>query len=154
MQRTVVLLKPDALQRGLVGEIISLFEHKGLKLAALKMMNATEVLLEEHYAHHKDKPFFKSLKEFMMSAPLVCMLWEGVDAVSVVRKMAGATNGRNADLGSIRAVYSMSTSNNVIHCSESEDAAKEEEVRFFNESEVHDWDRKIAPFIYSEDETK
>jgi nucleoside-diphosphate kinase len=154
MQRTVVLLKPDALQRGLVGEIISLFEHRGLKLVALKMMDASEALLEEHYAHHKDKPFFKSLKEFMMSAPLVCMLWEGVDAVSVVRKMTGSTNSRNADLGSIRAMYSMSTSANVIHCSESEEAAKEEEIRFFSESDVHDWDRKIAPFIYSEDETK
>lgn len=154
MQRTVVLLKPDALQRGLVGEIVSLFEHKGLKIVALKMMNASEAILEEHYAHHKDKPFFKSLKEFMMSAPLVCVLLEGVDAVGVVRKMVGATNGRNADLGSIRAIYSMSTSANVIHCSESEDAAKEEEVRFFGQDDIFDWDRKIAPFLYSDDETK
>lgn len=154
MQRTVVLLKPDALQRGLVGEIVSLFEHKGLKIVALKMMNASEAILEEHYAHHKDKPFFKSLKEFMMSAPLVCLLLEGVDSVSVVRKMVGATNGRNADLGSIRAIYSMSTSTNVIHCSESEDAAKEEEVRFFNQDEILDWDRKIASFVNSDDEIK
>lgn len=152
--RTVVLLKPDALQRGLVGEIVSLFEHKGLKIVALKMMNASEAILEEHYAHHKDKPFFKSLKEFMMSAPLVCILLEGVDAISVVRKMVGATNGRNADLGSIRAIYSMSTSANVIHCSESEDAAKEEEVRFFNQDEILDWNRKIATLLYGEDETK
>lgn len=154
MQRTVVLLKPDALQRGLAGDIISLFEQKGLKIVALKMMDATEAILEEHYAHHKDKPFFKSLKDFMMSAPLVCMLLEGVDAVGVVRKMVGATNGRNADLGSIRAKYSMSTSSNVIHCSESEEAAKEEEVRFFNEGDIHDWDRKLASFTYSEDEMK
>lgn len=154
MQRTVVLLKPDALQRGLVGEIVSLFEHKGLKLVALKMMTASEAILEEHYAHHKDKPFFKSLKEFMMSAPLVCILLEGIDAISVVRKMVGATNGRNADLGSIRAIYSMSTSANVIHCSESEEAAKEEQARFFSDSDVFDWERKISPFLYGDDEIK
>lgn len=152
MQQTVVLLKPDALQRGLVGEIINRFERKGLKLVALKMMAASEAILEEHYAHHKDKPFFAGLKKFMMSAPLVCMVWEGIDAVAVVRKMAGATNARNADLGSIRADYSMSTSNNIVHVSDSEEAAKEEIVRFFDQKEIYDWNRQIAPFIYSEDE--
>ncbi len=152
MQKTVVLLKPDALQRGLVGEIINRFERKGLKLIALKMMSASEAILEEHYAHHKDKPFFAGLKKFMMSAPLVCMVWEGIDAVTVVRKMAGATNGRNADLGSIRADYSMSTSNNIVHVSDSEEAAKEEIVRFFGDEEIFDWNRQIAPYIYSEDE--
>lgn len=152
MQQTVVLLKPDALQRGLVGEIINRFERKGLKLVALKMMSASEAILEEHYAHHKDKPFFAGLKQFMMSSPLVCMVWEGIDAVTVVRKMAGATNGRNADLGSIRADYSMSTSNNIVHVSDSEEAAKEEVVRFFGEADIHDWNRQIAPYIYSQDE--
>lgn len=152
MQKTVVLLKPDALQRGLVGEIVNRFERKGLKLVALKMTTASEALLEEHYSHHKDKPFFAGLKQFMMSAPLVCMVWEGLDAVAVVRKMAGATNARNADLGSIRADYSMSTSNNIVHVSDSEEAAKEEVVRFFDSPEVHDWQRQIAPYIYSEDE--
>ena len=121
---------------------------------ALKMMTASEAVLEEHYAHHKDKPFFKSLKNFMMSAPLVCIMLEGLDAVAVVRKMVGATNGRIADLGSIRAIYSMSTSANVVHCSESEDAAREEQARFFSESDVFEWDRKISPFLYGEDEVK
>lgn len=152
MQRTVVLLKPDAIQRGLVAEAIGRFERKGLKLAAIKMMQADSGLLEEHYAHHKDKPFFKGLKDFMMSAPLVAMVWEGVDAVSVVRKMAGATNAREADLGSIRADFSMSTSANIVHVSDSEESAKEEIARFFDEGEVFDWDRTIAPYIYSEDE--
>src|SRR5579872_4295063 len=101
MQRTVVLLKPDAIQRGLVGEIISRFEHKGLKLVALKMITASDAILEEHYAHHKDKPFFAGLKKFMKSAPIVCMLLEGIDAVEVVRKMIGVTNSRNADFGTI-----------------------------------------------------
>src|SRR4030042_4610841 len=107
MQRTVVLLKPDALQRGLAGEIIQRFERKGLKLVGLKMMTVSDALLEEHYAHHKDKAFFKSLKEFMMSAPIICMLLEGKDAVAVVRKMAGSTNSREADIGSIRGDFSM-----------------------------------------------
>lgn len=152
MQRTVVLLKPDAVQRGLVGEIVGRYERKGLKLVAMKLMTASEALLEEHYAHHKDKPFFEGLKKFMMSAPVVAMVWEGVEAVAVVRKMAGATNSRNADLGSIRADFSMSTSANIVHVSDSEEAAKEEIARFFNQDEIFEWDHTIAPYIYSEDE--
>lgn len=152
MQQTVVLLKPDALQRGLVGQIINRFERKGLKLVAAKMMTASEALLEEHYAHHKDKPFFEGLKKFMTSAPIVAMVWEGIDAVAVVRKMAGATNGRNADLGSIRADFSVSTSANLIHVSDSEEAAKEEVARFFGKGEVFDWERTITPYLYAGDE--
>lgn len=152
MQKTVVLLKPDAIQRGLVAEIIGRLERKGLKLVAMKMISASEALLEEHYAHHKDKPFFAGLKKFMMSAPIVAMVWEGVDAVAVVRKMAGATNSRNADLGSIRADFSMSTSANIVHVSDSEASAGEEVTRFFTESEIFDWDRQIAPYLYAEDE--
>ena len=131
MQRTVVLLKPDSIQRGLIGEIIHRFERKGLKLVGLKMMAVSDALLEEHYAHHKDKPFFTGLKKFMSSAPIVCVLLEGIDAVKVVRKMAGLTSGREAELGSIRGDFSMSTSANIIHVSDSEKSAKEEEVRFF-----------------------
>ena len=152
MQRTVVLLKPDTLQRGLVGEIIHRFERKGLKLVALKMMAASDALLEEHYAHHKDKPFFAGLKKFMSSSPIVCMLWEGIDAVAVARKMAGATNSRDAELGSVRGDFSMSTSANVIHVSDSVPSAKEEEARFFEKGEVFEWKSAIAPFLYAEDE--
>lgn len=152
MQRTVVLLKPDTLQRGLVGEIIHRFERKGLKLVGLKMMAASDALLEEHYAHHKDKPFFAGLKKFMSSTPLVCMLWEGIDAVSVARKMAGATNSREAELGSIRGDFSMSTSANIIHVSDTAAAAREEEARFFEKSEVHQWKSAVDPYIYAEDE--
>src|SRR3989337_1684543 len=136
MQRTVVLLKPDTLQRGLVGEIIHRFERKGLKLVALKMMAASDALLEEHYAHHKDKPFFAGLKKFMMSAPLVCMVLEGKDAISVVRKMAGVTNGREAEYGTIRGDFSISQSNNIVHVSDSEEAAKEELHRFFTDADI------------------
>ena len=152
MQKTVVLLKPDALQRGLVGEIVSRLERKGLKLVGMKMMVAGDSLLSEHYAHHKDKPFFSSLKKFMMSAPLVVMLWEGVDSVDVARKMTGATNGRNADLGSIRGDLSISQSNNLIHVSDSVESAEVEEKRFFEKKEVFDWKRLADEAIYGEEE--
>lgn len=152
MQRTVVLLKPDSLQRGLVGEIITRFEKKGLKLIGLKLLQASEKLLGEHYAHHKGKPFFANLVKFMMSTPLVVMLWEGVDAVAVTRKMTGATNGRDADFGTIRGDFSISQSNNLIHVSDSIESAKVEEKRFFEKGEVFDWDRIITPAIYGEDE--
>ena len=154
MQRTVVLLKPDALQRALVGEIIARLERKGLKLVGLKMMKATDVLLDEHYAHHKNKPFFADLKKFMMSSPLVCMLWEGQDAIQVVRIMAGATNGRDADLGSIRGDYSISQSANLVHVSDSEEAACEEEKRFFAKDEIFEYESAISPYLYSKDELK
>ena len=152
MQKTVVLLKPDTLQRGLVGEIIHRFKRKGLKLVGLKMMAASDALLEEHYAHHKDKPFFAGLKRFMSSSPIVCMLWEGKDAVAVARKMAGATNSRDAELGSVRGDFSMSTSANVIHVSDSAASAKEEEARFFEKDEIFDWKLQIDPYLYAEDE--
>ena len=152
MQRTVVLLKPDTLQRGLVGEIIHRFERKGLKIVGLKMMAVSDAILEEHYAHHKDKPFFDGLKKFMASAPVVCILVEGVDSIAVARKMAGATNSREAELGSIRGDFSMSTSANIIHVSDSEKSAKEEETRFFKGDEVFDWQSVVEPYLYSEDE--
>ena len=152
MQRTVVILKPDALQRGYVGEIISRLEKKGLKLVAFKMIHATDALLDEHYAHHKDKPFFAGLKKFMMSSPLICMLWEGVDAVKVVRKMVGATNGRDADFGTVRGDYSNSQSANLIHVSDSEEAAKVEEARFFDKDEIFEYESVLKPFLYGEDE--
>ena len=152
MQRTVVLLKPDTLQRGLVGEIIHRFERKGLKLVALKMMAVADAVLDEHYAHHKDKAFFAGLKKFMASAPIVCMLLDGVDAIAVVRKIAGATNSREAELGSIRGDFSMSTSANIIHVSDSEASAKEEEVRFFDKEEIFDWQVAIGDYLYAEDE--
>src|SRR3990167_445512 len=154
MQRTVVLLKPDTLQRGLVGEIIHRFERKGLKLVALKMMAVSDAILEEHYAHHKDKPFFEGLKKFMSSTPVVCLLLEGVNSIAVGRKMAGATNARDAELGSIRGDFAMSTSANIIHVSDSEKSAREEETRFFKGNEVFDWQAAVVDYLYSEDEIK
>lgn len=152
MQRTVVLLKPDTLQRGLVGEIIHRFERKGLKIVGLKMMSVSDAILEEHYAHHKDKPFFEGLKKFMSSAPIVCMVLEGIDSINVVRKMAGSTNAREAELGSIRGDFAMSTSANIIHVSDSQKAAREEEARFFEKDEIFDWENVAEPYLYAEDE--
>ncbi len=152
MQRTVVLLKPDTLQRGLVGEIIHRFERKGLKIVGLKMMTVSDAILDEHYAHHKDKPFFDGLKKFMAASPIVCVLLEGIDAVAVVRKMAGATNAREAELGSIRGDFAMSTSANIIHVSDSEKSARDEEKRFFEKGETFDWQAAVADFLYGDDE--
>ncbi len=152
MQRTLVLLKPDALQRGLVGEIIHRFERKGLKIVGLKMLKVSAAMLEEHYAHHKDKPFFASLKSFMMSSPLIGIVLEGKDAILVISKMAGKTNGREAEYGTIRGDFSISQSNNIVHASDSEEAAAEEIHRFFDEADLHDWDLSSSSFIYGEDE--
>src|SRR3989344_8537229 len=131
MERTLILLKPDALQRGLIGEITHRFEAKGLKIVGLKMMSISDALVDEHYAHHKDKSFFAGLKNFMQSSPLVGLVLEGVDAVATVRKMAGVTKAREAELGTIRGDFGMSVQANLIHVSEDEKIASDELQRFF-----------------------
>jgi len=153
MEKTLVLLKPDSLQRGLVGEIIHRFERKGLKIVGLKMMSAQDALIEEHYVHHKDKPFFSGLKSFMQSSPLIAMALEGVEAIATVRRMAGATKSREAEFGSIRGDFGMSVQANLIHVSENEKAAEEELRRFFTEGEIFDYQRPFDSNIYSSDET-
>src|SRR3989338_7201403 len=125
-ERTVVLIKPDALQRALVGEIIKRFEQKGLKIVALKLMTLGDSILDEHYSHHKEKPFFPKLKSFMMQAPIVAMILEGIEAISVVRMVAGKTQGREADMGTIRGDLSMSTQANIVHSSDSKETAEAE----------------------------
>ncbi|HSX58215.1 MAG TPA: nucleoside-diphosphate kinase [Candidatus Saccharimonadales bacterium] len=152
MQKTLVLIKPDALQRGLVGEITHRFERKGLKLVGLKMVSVSDALVEEHYAHHKDKPFFSGLKSFMQSSPIVAMVLEGVDAALTVRKMAGITKSREADFGTIRGDFGMSVQANLIHVSEDEKAAEDEVKRFFKEEELFDYQRPFDANIYGEEE--
>lgn len=152
MEKTLILLKPDALQRGLIGKIIARFEDKGLKIVGLKMITIEDALVEEHYAHHKDKPFFAGLKAFMQSSPLVAMVLEGVAAVSTVRRMAGITKSREADFGTIRGDFGMSMQANLIHVSEDEKAAKEEVARFFKVEEIFDYQRPFDTNIYAEDE--
>lgn len=152
MEKTLVLLKPDSLQRGLVGEILKRFENKGLKIVGLKMMTASDALVEEHYSHHKDKPFFAGLKAFMQSSPLVALVLEGVDAVSTVRRMAGVTKAREADFGTIRGDFAMSVQANLIHVSEDQKAAEDEVKRFFKEDEIFDYLRPFDANIYSNGE--
>ncbi len=151
-ERTVVLIKPDALQRALVGEIIKRFEQKGLKIVALKLMTLGDAVLDEHYSHHKEKPFFPKLKSFMMQAPIVAMVLEGIEAVSVVRMISGKTQGREADMGTIRGDLSMSTQANIVHSSDSKETAEAEIKRFFDEKEIIDYVHGNFNFVYAEEE--
>lgn len=119
LEKTLVILKPSAVQRGLIGEITHRFERKGLRLAGMKMMQLTEDLLNEHYAHLAGKPFFARVKASMMACPVIVCCYEGVDAIQVVRSMTGATNGRVAVPGTIRGDYCVSSQENIIHTSDS-----------------------------------
>ena len=152
MEQTLVILKPGTIQRGLIGEIISRFEKKGLFIKGMKMMQLTDELLDEHYSHLKDKPFFKRIKDSMEMCPVVVMCLEGVDAVSVVRSLVGVTNGRVAQSGTIRGDYSMSMQENIVHASDAPETAKIELNRFFKKEEIFEYDYKLLLNIYAVDE--
>jgi nucleoside-diphosphate kinase len=152
MERTIVLIKPDGIQRGLVGEIMHRFERKGLKLIGLKMTYMTNEMLDSWYAHHKDKPFFDDLKAFMRWTPIVAMVWEGVEAISAVRKIVGITKSREAEAGSIRGDFGMSGSQNIIHASDSLDSAEKELGLIFNGGEIFDYESGMDKLIYSKGE--
>ncbi|MBU0579040.1 nucleoside-diphosphate kinase [Patescibacteria group bacterium] len=147
---TAVLVKPDGLQRGLIGEIISRFERKGLKLAGIKMLNMTDEMLGEWYAEHKDKSFFDDLKSFMGSMPVVAMVWEGIEAVPVVRKLVGLTLGREAEGGSIRGDFGMSQQFNLIHASASDQDAEREIKIVFDTDELFDYEHTMEQLIYAD----
>lgn len=151
-EKTVVIVKPDAIQRGLMGEIVSRFERKGLKLVGVRMMSLDDAVLEAHYAHLKDKPFFVGLAKFMKSTPVVVMCWEGLEVVNAVRLLCGITKAREAEAGSIRGDLAMSVSCNVVHASDSVATAKEEVVRFFNEDEIYEYRKTEFEHVYAEDE--
>ena len=152
VQRSLIIVKPDALQRNLLGEIIHRFERKGLKLAGLKMISVNDILIDEHYSHHKDKPFFEGLKKYMQSSPVVVMAIEGFEAIDAIRLLVGPTKGREADAGSIRGDFAMSVQYNIVHASDSYENAKEEISRFFTEQELFDYKKVDFEFIYGEDE--
>jgi len=152
MEQTVVLVKPDGVQRGLIGEIISRFERKGLKLAAIKMVGLDDAILDEWYVHHKEKPFFPALKSYMKSYPVVAMLWEGIDAAVTVRKMIGITKAREAEPGTIRGDFAMSQQYNLIHASESDEAAERERAIIFNEEDIFDWEKVDTIHVYLKEE--
>jgi len=152
MQQSVVLVKPDGLQRGLIGEIISRFERKGLKLVAIKMVNLDDAVLDEWYGHHKEKPFFPKLKGFMMQTPIIAMVWEGLDSIDTIRKLVGVTKGREAEGGSVRGDFAMSQSNNLIHASDSVESATKEMGLLFGDSEVFNYVSALDMLVYSDEE--
>lgn len=150
MQRTVVLVKPDGLQRGLIGEIIGRFERKGLKLIGLKMMRLNDELLDTWYVHHKEKSFFADLKTFMTWTPIVAMVWEGQEAISAVRKLVGVTKGYEAEAGSIRGDFAMSGSQNLIHASDEPANAEKEIGLIFTTAELFEYENAEECLIYSD----
>ncbi len=148
--RTAVLVKPDGLQRGLIGEIISRFENKGLKLSGMKMVELTDDMLEQWYQEHRNKGFFDDLVNFMGSMPVVAMVWEGIDAVQVVRKLVGLTLGREAEGGSIRGDFGMSQQFNLIHASAADDEAEREIKIVFDEDEIFDYESTMERLVYAD----
>ncbi len=147
-----MLVKPDAIQRGLVGEIISRLERKGLKLIGCKMMTLDDAVLREHYSHIADKSFYPGVERFMKSSPVVAMCWEGLEVVDAVRLLCGITKARAAEAGSIRGDLAMSVSCNVVHASDSVETAKQEVARFFRDDELFDYKKTEYEHVYGEDE--
>lgn len=150
MERTLIILKPDALQRGLIGEITSRFEDKGLRLIGMKMMRLDAALLRAHYAHLTDKPFYKGIENFMTSSPVVAMAWEGFECVNSVRILVGATNPRQADAGTIRGDYAIGQGRNLIHASDSKENGEEEIERFFDSYELFDYEKSEYDHLYED----
>lgn len=136
MERTFIMLKPDAVQRGLVGDVIARFEKKGFKLAGMKLLKVERALAEAHYAEHKGKGFFEPTVTYIMSSPVVAMVWEGKNVVALARELMGATNPANANPGSIRGMYAMDISRNVIHGSDSVASAEREIALYFKPEEL------------------
>lgn len=152
METTLLIVKPDGVQRGLVGRIVGRFEEKGLQLVGMKMMTISEDLANTHYDAHKERPFFKGLVSFMTSSPVVVMALRGNSAIEICRKMMGATFGSNAEPGTIRGDFGVSNSFNLIHGSDSPEAAEKELGLFFNEGEVQDYTLGNLNWIYDASE--
>lgn len=149
-EKSLIIIKPDAVQRNLVGEIVSRFERKGLKIIGLKMVSVEDAVLEEHYAHIKDKPFFPGIRDFMKSSPVVVMAIEGINAVSAIRLLVGPTKAWEANAGTIRGDFSLSTQSNIVHASDSVEAGVLEISRFFTEDEIFSYTKIDTDFVYSE----
>ena len=152
IQQTLVILKPSALERGLVGRVLARFESKGLIIAGLKMMQLSPEILREHYAHLLNLPFFPLIEASMTASPVIVMCLKGIDAIQVVRNMTGATNGRQAAPGTIRGDFAMSNQENIIHASSSPEDAEAEIKRFFKPEEIFDYTPVTMGFTYSSDE--
>ena len=152
MEQTLVIIKPSAVERGLIGEILTRFQRKGLYIAGLNMMLLGEDILREHYAHLVDRPFFPWILASMMATPVIVVCVKGTDAVNVVRMMTGATNGCKAAPGTIRGDFSVSTQENIVHASDSVENAEIEIKRFFKPEEIFDYTSRSIDFIYAPDE--
>ncbi len=148
MEKSFVMMKPDAVARRLMGKILNRFEEKGLQLKAIKLMTISEDLAKEHYGEHSEKPFFNDLVEYITSGPVLAMVIEGEDAISLIRKMVGATNPQEADLGTIRGDYAVETGRNIIHASDAPESAEREIGLFFNENEIVDYNMVDNTWIY------
>lgn len=154
VERTLALIKPDAIQRGLIGSIVARFEAKGLKVIGLKLMNLTDAILDEHYSHLIDKPFFPRIKSFMRSTPVVALCLEGIESVDAVRTLCGVTNSRKAAPGTIRGDLGMSIQCNLVHASDSVEAAEAEVPRFFGPAELFSYASAADETVYASDERK
>jgi nucleoside-diphosphate kinase len=148
IQKSFVMMKPDAVQRRLMGKILSRFEEKGLQVVAVKLIQIDEELAKTHYGEHAEKPFFPSLVEYITSSPSLAMVIEGEEAITTIRKLVGATNPLEADLGTIRGDYGMDTGRNIIHASDSPASAEREIGLFFNEDEICDYQIVDNNLIY------
>ena len=152
MQRSLVLLKPDCVERKLMGQLISRFEAKGLRIVAAKMLRVTPELARKHYAEHVSKPFYPGLEEFIISAPIMALAIEGLEAITVIRNLLGATSGLKAAPGTIRGDFSCSRQMNLVHASDSEESAARELALYFAANEFCDYTPILTPMIQADDE--
>ncbi|TGB04531.1 nucleoside-diphosphate kinase [Halobacillus salinus] len=148
MEKTFLMVKPDGVQRNLVGEIVARFERKGFKLAGAKLMVIPNALAEKHYGEHKDKPFFGELVDFITSGPVFAMVWEGEEVIATARQMMGATKPQEAAPGTIRGDFGVTVGKNVIHGSDSPESAEREINLFFNQDEIADYQKESLAWVY------
>lgn len=148
MERTFLAIKPDGVQRGLIGEIIRRFESKGFTLVGLKLMKVSRELAEQHYGEHKEKPFFAGLVDFITSGPVVAMVWEGKGVVASARKIIGATNPLNSEPGTIRGDFGVDIGRNIIHGSDAVETAQREISLWFKQEELAGWEPTLTKWIY------
>lgn len=151
IQTTLIIVKPDAIQRGLCGQIIGRFERKGLKIIGCKFMQAEQALAKQHYAEHEGKPFFGELVEFITATPVLVLAIRGPEAVAVCRTLIGATDGREAAAGTIRGDYGLSKSTNLVHGSDSVESAQRELKLWFEKRELQEWSREHERWIHEQD---
>lgn len=149
-EKSLIIIKPDAVQRNLVGEIIKRLENKGLKIIGMKMMSVEDAVLEEHYAHIKDKPFFPGIRDFMKACPVIVVAVAGINAVSAIRLLVGPTKAWEANAGTLRGDFSLSTQSNIVHASDSVEAGEVEIKRFFNADEIFSYNKIDTDFVYAE----